>query len=62
MYAQCGQSAPILCKNICTKELNCKNHVCEKLCHVEKCEPCKKNCPQSKFFYFIMLVLFKGLL
>lgn len=48
VYAQCGQSAPILCENICAKQLNCKNHVCEKLCHVETCGPCKKDCPQSK--------------
>jgi hypothetical protein len=46
-YAHCGQSAPIVCQNICSKELNCKNHICEKPCHANQCEPCKKNCPQS---------------
>uniref|UniRef100_A0A2S2Q426 Protein shuttle craft n=1 Tax=Sipha flava TaxID=143950 RepID=A0A2S2Q426_9HEMI len=47
VYVQCGQSTPILCQNICSKQLNCKNHVCEKRCHVGNCEPCKKNCPRS---------------
>lgn len=40
------------CGNICQKELSCKNHYCQKPCHIGQCEPCKaldiKSCPCGK--------------
>ncbi|XP_050533933.1 protein shuttle craft-like [Daktulosphaira vitifoliae] len=46
VYVQCGKSSPLSCQNTCSKQLHCKNHVCEKICHAGDCDPCNKNCLQ----------------
>lgn len=40
------------CEKRCEKKLSCENHICQKLCHVGECEPCKaldiNSCPCGK--------------
>ncbi|XP_008185487.1 protein shuttle craft [Acyrthosiphon pisum] len=40
------------CGNLCEKQLSCKNHLCQKLCHVGQCDPCialsVNRCPCGK--------------
>lgn len=34
-------STDLSCGNICHKELSCKNHACQDLCHPGDCKPCQ---------------------
>ncbi|ESO93823.1 hypothetical protein LOTGIDRAFT_209369 [Lottia gigantea] len=59
-FCRCGRHSEIRpcsspdwkCKEVCNKVLNCKNHVCEKICHSGDCGNCPRlglrSCPCGK--------------
>lgn len=48
------ESTKFSCQEKCGKRLNCSKHICQDICHPEKCKPCSlspevvKTCPCGK--------------
>lgn len=37
---QCGQTQPLVCREVCNKPLICGLHLCQEKCHLGHCQPC----------------------
>ena len=44
---RCGQATTVLCKQVCNKVLNCFNHRCTRICHLDPCEDCQLKVQQT---------------
>ena len=45
---RCGAVPVLRCQKACNKLLNCAIHICEKVCHDDKCEECQITLIQGK--------------
>lgn len=47
---KCNASAPLVCKAVCGKNLNCGIHTCQKLCHPNECDTCAETIDQGNYY------------
>lgn len=50
---KCSSSKIPECDRKCGNYLNCKLHICERVCHSAECKPCDVDIEQSNYLFFI---------